>query len=81
MLDLLPPLARAYFAGRLPATLSPGQAAILALLGLQQRDVSACEKELNMQSNQILALFNKVRHDLWHLGLWQSTAARGVSSW
>ncbi|BDA49001.1 RNA cytidine acetyltransferase [Coccomyxa sp. Obi] len=58
-LDLLPSLARAYFARRLPTTLSYGQAAILAVLGLQQRDVSTCEKELNLPSNQVLALFNK----------------------
>lgn len=59
-LDLLPSLARAYFAQRLPTTLSYGQAAILAVLGLQQRDVATCEKELNLPSNQVLALFNKV---------------------
>ncbi len=59
-LDLLPSLARAYFARRLPTTLSHGQAAILAVLGLQQRDVSTVERELNLPSNQVLALFNKV---------------------
>ena len=58
--DLLPSLARAYFARRLPASLSHGQAAILAVLGLQQRDVSACERELGLPANQVLALFNKV---------------------
>ena len=61
ILDLLPFLARAYFARRLPAPMSYGQAAILVSLGLQQRDVSECEKALNLPASQILALFNKVR--------------------
>lgn len=38
--DLIPPLARAYFAGRVPATLSYTQAAILLSVGLQQHDIS-----------------------------------------
>ena len=59
--DLLPSLARAYFARRLPATLSYGQAAILALLGLQQRAVEDATKELGLPTNQVLALFNKAR--------------------
>ncbi|KIY97539.1 putative N-acetyltransferase 10 [Monoraphidium neglectum] len=48
VLDLLPPLAATYLAGRLPATLSYGQAAILLALGLQRRELS-----------EVLALFNK----------------------
>ncbi len=60
VLDLLPPLAQAYFAGTIPCTLSYGQAAIFLCLGLQQVDVNAVEKALNLPSNQILALFNKV---------------------
>ncbi len=39
VLDLVPPLAHAYFAGRLPAPLSYSQAAILACVGLQQHDI------------------------------------------
>jgi N-acetyltransferase 10 len=66
--DLLPSLARAYFARRLPASLSHGQAAILAVLGLQQRDVSACERELGLPANQVLALFNKVGPPLVQCG-------------
>lgn len=57
--DLLPGLARAYFGRALPASLSYGQAAILALLGLQQREVDAATKELGLPTNQVLALFNK----------------------
>jgi hypothetical protein len=35
------------------------QAAILLTLGLQQREVSDLQQELNLPSNQVLALFNK----------------------
>ena len=60
IMDLVPSLASAYFAGKLPATLSAGQAAILLSLGLQQKDVSLVEKALNLPAAQLLALFNKV---------------------
>ena len=60
ILDLLPPLTQAYFACKIPCTLSYGQAAILLCLGLQQADLTAVETALNLPSNQILALFNKV---------------------
>ena len=39
ILDLLPPLTHAYFSGALPASLSYSQAAILAVVGLQQHDI------------------------------------------
>jgi hypothetical protein len=61
ILDLLPPLARAYFARRLPASLSFGQAAILAALGLQQRELDDVAAALGLPASQVLALFNKVR--------------------
>ncbi len=61
ILDLLPFLVRAFFAQRLPAPMSYGQAAILVSLGLQQRSISDCEKDLNLPASQVLALFNKVR--------------------
>ena len=60
ILDLLPFLVRAFFAQRLPAPMSYGQAAILVSLGLQQRSISDCEKDLNLPASQVLALFNKV---------------------
>ncbi|KAK9918544.1 hypothetical protein WJX75_004887 [Coccomyxa subellipsoidea] len=66
-LDMLPSLARAYFARRLRTTLSHGQAAILAVLGLQQRDVSTIERELNLPSSQVLALFSKTMRKLYAL--------------
>ncbi|GBF87381.1 N-acetyltransferase [Raphidocelis subcapitata] len=59
ILDLLPALAATYFAGRLPATLSYGQAAILVTLGLQRREVGDVEGALGLPGNQVLALFNK----------------------
>ena len=62
ILDLLPFLVRAFFAQRLPAPMSYGQAAILVSLGLQQRSISDCEKDLNLPASQVLALFNKVSH-------------------
>ena len=60
ILDLMPALMRAYLGGRIPATLSYGQAAIFLCLGLQQIDVSGVERALNLPSSQVLALFNKV---------------------
>ena len=59
ILDLIPGLARAYFAGNIPVTLSYSQAAILLCLGLQQRDVTAVEASLDLPSSQVLALFSK----------------------
>jgi len=59
VLDLVPSLAHAFFAERLPANLSYIQAAILLMLGLQQRGIDSIQKHLDLPSNQILALFNK----------------------
>ena len=53
ILDLVPPLAHAYFAGRLPASLSYGQAAILLGLGLQQADVAAVADSIGLPINQV----------------------------
>ncbi|MEW5301920.1 MAG: hypothetical protein WDW36_004744 [Sanguina aurantia] len=65
ILDLLPSFARAYFAGRVPATLSYGQAAILLSLGLQQQELSAVEAALELPASQVLALFNKAVRKLY----------------
>lgn len=59
ILDLVSGLAKAYFAGKLPVSLSYGQAAILLSLGLQMKDVSYVEKAIDLPSNQVLALFSK----------------------
>lgn len=59
--DLLPTLARLYFTGRLGRDfkLSSLQAALLCGMGLQSRDVDGLTSELNLPSNQVLAMFNK----------------------
>ncbi|MBA7489722.1 tRNA(Met) cytidine acetyltransferase TmcA [subsurface metagenome] len=65
ILDLLPSLAHLYFTSRLSAppsnvSLSGVQQAILLAIGLQRKDLSAVEKELDVPSNQLLAMFIKV---------------------
>ena len=55
ILDLLPHLAATYLSGRLPATLSYGQAAILLTLGLQQQELDAVEGVLGLPGNQVRA--------------------------
>jgi N-acetyltransferase 10 len=82
VLDLVPHMARLYFCGRLPVTLSAAQSAILLSLGLQHKSVSDVEAELGLASNQVLALFNKaVRKISLHLrGLEESAAARDVAA-
>jgi N-acetyltransferase 10 len=54
-------LARLYFTGRLGRDfkLSSLQAALLCGIGLQSRDVDSLTSELNLPSNQVLAMFNK----------------------
>ena len=77
--DLVPPLARAYFAARVPATMSYAQAAILLVLGLQQRELADVEKELGLPTSQVLALFNKAMRRL-HACLHTSEEARAKAS-
>uniref|UniRef100_A0AAV1VF88 RNA cytidine acetyltransferase n=1 Tax=Peronospora matthiolae TaxID=2874970 RepID=A0AAV1VF88_9STRA len=60
IVDLVPSLARLYFLQRLPQmSLSYLQRAILVSLGLQHQSVDVIQQELNIPSNQLLALFNK----------------------
>jgi N-acetyltransferase 10 len=59
ILDLLPVIARFYFLKKIPFSLSYAQAAILVGIGLQFRRIEDVGKDLNLQSNQVLALFNK----------------------
>lgn len=77
--DLVPPLARAYFGGGVPATLSYAQAAILLVLGLQQRELGDAERDLGLPSSQILALFNKAMRRL-HSCLNAAEEARAKAS-
>ena len=78
IIDLLPSLANLYFTGRLKAppcnvTLSGVQQSILLAIGLQRKDLSDVEKELNLPNNQLLAMFVKVVRKI-------STALRVVIS-
>lgn len=60
IVDLLSPLARLYFLGRLgDTTLSAAQQAILLSFGLQHKQIEDIEQELNLPSSQILGLFNR----------------------
>ena len=60
ILDLLPTIARMYFLNRFPElNLSYLQRAILIGMGLQHKSVDTLQSELNLPSNQLLALFNK----------------------
>ncbi|CAN3374470.1 hypothetical protein DIURU_000655 [Diutina rugosa] len=61
IVDLLPAIAHLYFsreAGELK--LSSVQAAILLAIGLQRKDIDAISKELNLASNQAMAMFAKI---------------------
>ncbi|KAJ2910047.1 N-acetyltransferase 10 [Coemansia aciculifera] len=62
VLDMLPTIAARYFDARLGPSLSLSgvQACILLGLGLQRKSVDQVEKELNLPSRQILALFTKI---------------------
>ena len=61
ILDLLPSIAHLYFTGRMPqVSLSGVQQAILLAIGLQRKDLSEVERELDVPSSQLLAMFIKV---------------------
>ena len=63
--DLVPPITRAYFAKRIPATLSYAQAAILLGMGLQQRTLDDSSKQLDLPAQQVMALFNKAMRRIY----------------
>jgi N-acetyltransferase 10 len=63
ILDLLPAVAQLYFTGRLKAagvSLSGVQQSILLAIGLQRKTLDDVEKELNVPSSQLLAMFVKI---------------------
>ena len=62
ILDLMPTIASLYFTGRIKSDvkLSGIQQAILLAIGLQRKDVDVICKELNLPSQQLLAMFIKV---------------------
>ncbi|KIX01418.1 uncharacterized protein Z518_09144 [Rhinocladiella mackenziei CBS 650.93] len=78
ILDMMPSIAHLYFTGRLKlhpcnVNLSGVQQSILLAIGLQRKDLSDVEKELNLPSNQLLAMFVKIVRKI-------STAFRTVVS-
>ncbi|KAJ2716755.1 N-acetyltransferase 10 [Coemansia spiralis] len=73
VLDLMPTIAQRYFDACLDVSLSGVQACLLLGLGLQRKSVDAIEKELNLPSRQILALFTKVLRKF-------STSFRGLET-
>jgi N-acetyltransferase 10 len=62
ILDMLPSIALLYFSGRLKSTvtLSGVQRALLLAIGLQRKEFSDVEKELNLNASQLMAMFVKV---------------------
>jgi N-acetyltransferase 10 len=62
IIDLIPVLAKLYFLNKLGSafSISPAQALFLLGLGLQHRTIDEVAVELELKSNQIMALFNKV---------------------
>jgi N-acetyltransferase 10 len=62
ILDMLPPLATLYFTGRLKGQvkMSGVQTALLLGIGLQRKEFSDLEKELGLNTSQLMAMFVKV---------------------
>lgn len=62
IVDLLPKLAMLYFSGKLSdgVSLSSVQACILLAIGLQHKNIDDITKELNLPSNQTIAMFSKI---------------------
>jgi len=62
ILDMLPTIAQLYFTGRLKGQvkMSGVQTAILLGIGLQRKEFSDVEKELGLNSSQLMAMFVKV---------------------
>ncbi|KAJ5186998.1 hypothetical protein N7449_009992 [Penicillium cf. viridicatum] len=62
ILDLVPALSDYYFANRLDGkvSLSGVQQSILLAIGLQHKNLDDLEKELNLPSSQLLAMFLKI---------------------
>ncbi|RAL08178.1 ribosome biosynthesis protein KRE33 [Aspergillus homomorphus CBS 101889] len=62
ILDMVPTIAEYYFSGRLSGkvSLSGVQQSILLAIGLQRKNLEALEKEINLPSSQLLAMFLKI---------------------
>ncbi len=60
IIDLVPVLAKFFFDKKFNIKLAYSQAAILLGVGLQFKSFETISQELNIQINQLLALFNKI---------------------
>jgi len=60
IIDLVPIVAKFFFDKKFNVKLAYSQAAILLGVGLQYKSFDDISKELNIQTNQLLALFNKL---------------------
>ena len=60
IIDLVPVLAKFFFDKKFNIKLAYSQAAILLGIGLQFKSLDDISKELNIQVNQLLALFYKL---------------------
>ncbi|KAJ6918943.1 RNA cytidine acetyltransferase 1-like isoform X1 [Populus alba x Populus x berolinensis] len=65
ILDIVPILARLYFRGKLPVTLSHVSASILLCVGLQQRNITFVEEQMKLERTQILSLFMKAMKKIY----------------
>ncbi|CAL1409069.1 unnamed protein product [Linum trigynum] len=66
ILDIVPVLARLYFRGKLPVTLSPVQASVLLCIGLQQQNFTHVEEQLKLERTLILSNFMKAMKKIHH---------------
>ncbi len=60
IIDIVPILAKFFFDKKFNVKLAYTQAAILLGIGLQLKNFDEISRELNIQTNQLLALFNKM---------------------
>jgi N-acetyltransferase 10 len=62
ILDMLPTIAFLYFTGRLKGHVKPSrvQTALLVAIGLQHKEFSDLERELDLNTSQLMAMFVKV---------------------
>ena len=60
IMDLVPPLAHAYFSQGIAANLSYIQAAILLTMGLQAMDITGVQDVLQLPSNQVCCCISRL---------------------
>ena len=60
IIDLIPTLAKLFFNNQLFVSLSYIQAGVLLGVGLQNKNFDTIREEFDIETNQILAMFNKM---------------------